>query len=152
MMNTLQSRAGLTVTLIAGLICVTAGRATAAISFDAASRAATTSTGRTSLSWTHAIGGGTDRILVVGVAIEDTTATDANITSVTFNGTALLPVPNSKRSGGGTGIIQTQLFYLLSGSLGAAGARTIIVTTQGPVDGIAAGAVSLAGVVQSAPQ
>src|SRR6185295_16342500 len=66
--------------------------------------------------------------------------------------TALLPVPNSKRSGGGTGIIQTQLFYRLSGSLGAAGSRTITVTTQGPVDGIAAGAVSLAGVNQSGPQ
>src|SRR5262245_18714147 len=151
-MNRLQSRAGFTAILAAGLISVSAGRAAAAISFDAASRAATTSTGRTSLSWTHAIGSGADRILVVGVAIEDTTTTDANITSVTFNGTALLPVPNSKRSGGGTGIIQTQLFYLLSGSLGATGSRTITITTQGPVDGISAGAVSLAGVSQSAPQ
>ena len=151
-MNTLQSTAGFTATLVVGLVCAAARPAVAAISFDAASRAATTSTGRTSLSWTHAIGGGTDRILVVGVAIEDTTTTDANITSVSCNGTALLPVPNSKRSGGGTGIIQTQLFYLLSGSLGAAGSRTITVTTQGPVDGIAAGAVSLAGVNQSAPQ
>src|SRR5262245_17612344 len=151
-MNRLQSRAGFTAILAAGLISVSAGRAAAAISFDAASRAATTSTGRTSLSWTHAIGGGTDRILIVGVAIEDTATTDANITSVTFNGTALLPVPNSKRSGGGTGIIQTQLFYLLSGSLGATGSRTITITTQGPVDGIAAGAVSLAGVAQSGPQ
>jgi hypothetical protein len=53
---------------------------------------------------------GTDRILLVGVAIEDATTTDANITSVTINGTALLPVPNSKRSGGDTGVMQTQLF------------------------------------------
>src|SRR5262245_15684475 len=151
-MYRLQSKAGLTATLVVGLILAAAPFAAAAISFDAASRAATTSTGRTSLSWTHAIGSGADRILVVGVAIEDTTTTDANITSVTFNGTALLPVPNSKRSGGGTGIIQTQLFYLLSGSLGATGSRTITITTQGPVDGISAGAVSLAGVSQSAPQ
>ena len=151
-MYTLQSKAGFTATLVVGLILAAAASATAAISFDAASRAATTSTGRTSLSWPHALGGGADRILIVGVAIEDATTTDANITSVTVNGTALLPVPNSKRSGGGTGIIQTQLFYLLSGSLGAAGSRTITVTTQGPVDGIAAGAVSLAGVNQSAPQ
>src|SRR6185295_3378030 len=151
-MNTLQSKAGFTATVFVGLVCAAARPAVAAISFDAASRAATTSTGRTSLSWAHAIGGGADRILLVGVAIEDTTTTDANITSVTFNGTALLPVPNSKRSGGGTGIIQTQLFYLLSGSLGAAGSRTITVTTQGPVDGITAGAVSLAGVNQSTPQ
>ena len=126
--------------------------ATAAITFDAASRAATTSTGRTSLSWPHVVGGGADRVLVVGVAVEDASTTDANITAVTFNGVPLIPVPNSKRSGGGTGIIQTQLFYLLSGSLGAAGSRTITVTMQGAVDGISAGAVSLTGASQAAPQ
>ena len=47
-MQTLQSRAGLTATLLAGLVFAAASSATAAISFDAASRAATTSTGRTS--------------------------------------------------------------------------------------------------------
>ncbi len=149
-MQTLQSRAGLTSALL-GLVLAVAPSA-AAITFDAASRAATTSTGRTSLSWSHTIGGGTDRVLVVGVAVEDASTTDANITAVTFNGIALTPVPNSKRSGGGTGIIQTQLFYLLSASLGAAGSRTITVTMQGAVDGISAGAVSLTGVSQAAPQ
>ena len=151
-MHTLQSRAGLTATLLAGLVLAAAPTATAAISFDAASRAATTSTGRTSLSWTHAIGGGADRVLIVGVAVEDASTADANIAGVTFNGISLIPVPNSKRSGGGTGIIQTQLFYLLSASLGAAGSRTITVTMQGAVDGISAGAVSLAGASQGAPQ
>jgi pectate lyase len=150
-MQTLQSRPGLIAALLSALLLAAASSAAAAISFDAASRAATTSTGRTSLSWSHVIGGGADRVLVVGVAIEDATTTDATITSVTVNGTPLIAVPNSKRSGGGTGIIQTQLFYLLNASLGAAGSRTITVTTQGPVDGIAAGAVSLAGVSQSAP-
>jgi pectate lyase len=148
----LQSRAGLTSLLLAGIALMAPASAMAAITFDAASRAATTSTGRTSLSWSHAIGGGTDRMLLVGVAVEDASTADANITSVTFGGTPLIAVPNSKRSGGGTGIIQTQLFYLLSGSLGAAGSRTVTVTMQGAVDGIAAGAVSLAGVSQGAPQ
>jgi hypothetical protein len=77
-------------------------------------------------------------VLLIGVAVEDTTAADANITAVTFGGVALTAVPNSKRSGGGTGIIQTQLFYLLNAGLGAAGARSVTVTTQGPVDGISA--------------
>src|SRR5262249_16189055 len=54
----------------------------ARISSDAASRAATTTTGRTSISWSHTIGGGADRALVVGVAVEDTTTADANVTSV----------------------------------------------------------------------
>ena len=151
-MPTLRSRTGLTATVLAALIAAAHPGTASAITFDAASRAATTSTGRTSISWSHVIGGGADRVLVVGVAIEDASTTDANILSVTCSGTPLLAVPNSKRSGGGTGIIQTQLFYLLSASLGSAGSRTITVTTQGPVDGIAAGAVSLAGVVQSAPQ
>jgi pectate lyase len=151
-MPTLRSRTGLTATVLALLMVAANPSPASAITFDAASRAATTSTGRTSLSWAHVIGSGADRVLVVGVAIEDTSTTDANIVSVTVNGTPLIAVPNSKRSGGGTGIIQTQLFYLLSASLGSAGSRTITITTQGPVDGIAAGAVSLAGVAQSAPQ
>jgi pectate lyase len=138
--------------LLAGLGLAGAAPVEAAIGFDAASRAATTSTGRTSLSWSHTVGGGTDRLMVVGVAIEDTTTADANITSVTFGGVALTAVPNSKRSGGGTGIIQTQLFYLLHGGLGAAGARTVVVNTQGPVDGISAGATTFTGAAQAAPQ
>src|SRR4029453_662020 len=107
----------LTAVVLPGL----APAAHAAVAFDAASRAATTTTGRTSLSWSHTIGGGPDRALVVGVAVEDGGTTDANITSVRFNGVALTAVPNSKISGGGTGIIQTQLFYLLNANLPAAG-------------------------------
>ena len=143
---------GLVPGLLLGIGLAAAAPLHAAIGFDAASRAATTSTGRTSLSWSHTVGGGTDRLMVVGVAIEDTTTADANITSVTCNGAALTAVPNSKRSGGGTGIIQTQLFYLLNGGLGAAGAKTVVVNTQGPVDGISAGATTFTGVVQAAPQ
>ena len=108
------------------------GPAFGAIAFDAASRAATTSTGRTSLSWTHTIGGGADRALVVGVAVEDTTTADANVTGVTYNGVALAAVAGSKGSGGGTGIIQTQLFYLLGAGLARGRARTrSIVNFQG---------------------
>jgi len=138
--------------VLAGLALLTAVPARAAITFDAASRAATTTTGRTSLSWSHTVGGGADRYLVVGVAAEDASTADATITSVTYNGVALTAVPNSRRSGGGTGIIQTQLFYGLNASLGAAGAHTVVVTFQGAVDGISAGATSLAGVSQGAPQ
>src|SRR4030095_4374553 len=123
----------------------------AAVAFDAARRPPTTTTGRTSRSWSHTIGGGTDRLLMVGVAIEDVSTTDANITSVTYNGTALTAGPNSKRSGGGTGIIQPQLFYLLNAGLGAAGAKTVVVNTQGPVDGISAGAVALAPAAPAGP-
>jgi pectate lyase len=134
------------------LVWAAALPAHAAISFDASSRAATTSTGRTTLSWSHTIGGGANRMLVVGVAAEDGGVADANITRVAYNGVSLTAVLNSKINGGGTGIIQTQLFYLLGASLPAAGSYTVTVTFQGPVDGISAGAVSLAGVSQTAPQ
>src|SRR5262245_31426540 len=124
----------------------------AAIAFDSASRAASTTTGTTSISWSHTIGGGTDRFLLVGIAVEDVSTTDANITSVTYNGVALTAVPGSKISGGGTGIIQTQMFYGFGTSLGAAGAHTVTVSFQGPVDGVSASADSFTGVSQGAPE
>jgi len=147
-----QARVASSCVWVVGAMLAASPSAQAAIGFDAASRAATTSTGRTSLSWSHTVGGGADRMLVVGVAVEDASTADANITAVTFRGVALTAVPNSKRSGGGTGIIQTQLFYLLHAGVGAAGSGTVNVTMQGAVDGITAGAVSLTGVSQTAPQ
>jgi len=152
MLPSIRTKMGSTLGLLLGVGLGASAPVQAAIGFDAASRAATTSTGRTSLSWSHTVGGGADRLMVVGVAVEDGTTADANITSVTCNGVALTAVPNSKRSGGGTGIIQTQLFYLLNGGLGAAGARTVVVNMQGPVDGISAGATTFTGVAQATPQ
>jgi pectate lyase len=152
MLPSTRKKIGVTFGLLMGVGLTAAAPVQAAIGFDAASRAATTTTGRTSLSWSHTVGSGADRLMVVGVAVEDGGTADANITSVTYNGVGLTAVPNSKRSGGGTGIIQTQLFYLLNGGLGAAGAHTVVVNTQGPVDGISAGATTFTGVVQSAPQ
>src|SRR6185503_10725898 len=125
------SRARSRAVLLGALLLTAAVPARAAITFDAAARAATTTTGRTSLSWSHTLGAGADRFVVIGVAVEDATATDANITSVRFNGVAATAVPNSKISGGGTGIIQTQLFYALNASLPAAGTYTVAVTFQG---------------------
>jgi len=126
--------------------------ASAAVTFDSASRAATTSTGRTSLSWSHTLGSGTDRIVVIGVASANSSKTDPVITGVTFNGSAATAVPGSLISGGGTGRIETQLFYVLNSSLPAAGTYTVAVTFQAGVSGASAGAVSLFGVAQSGPE
>ena len=130
------------------LVCA-APSAWAAISFDAASRAATSSTGQTSLTWSHTVGSGTDRMLVVSVAVEDSGTADAAVSGVTYNGAALTSVPNSLVNGGGSGIIQTQLFYQVNP---ATGAHNVVVTFHGPVDGTSSGAVSLFGVVQGAPE
>jgi pectate lyase len=134
---------------VATIALVCAPAAKAAIAFDAASRAATASTGQTSLTWSHTVGAGTDRMLVVGVAVEDAAAADAAVNGVTFNGSALTAVPNSLISGGGSGIIQTQLFYQLNP---ASGAHNVVVTFHGPVDGTSSTAVSLSGVAQGAPE
>src|SRR5262249_2622131 len=76
--------------------------ASAAVTFDAASRTATTSTGRTTLSWSHTLGNGNDRIVVIGVAAANSSKTDPVISRVTFNGVAATVVPGSLISGGGT--------------------------------------------------
>jgi len=146
-----MTRISVAVALLVAL-SIPARTSQAAIAFDSASRAASTSTGTTSISWSHTIGGGTDRFLLVGVAVEDASTTDASITSVTYNGVALTAVPGSKISGGGTGIIQTQMFYGFGTSLGAAGAHTVTVSFQGPVDGVSASADSFSGVSQAAPE
>jgi hypothetical protein len=80
-----MTRISVAVALLVAL-SIPARTSQAAIAFDSASRAASTSTGTTSISWSHTIGGGTDRFLLVGVAVEDASTTDANITSVTYNG------------------------------------------------------------------
>lgn len=146
-----MTRISVAVALLVAL-SIPARTSQAAIAFDSASRAASTSTGTTSISWLHTIGGGIDRFLLVGVAVEDASTTDANITSVTYNGVALTAVPGSKISGGGTGIIQTQMFYGFGANLGAAGAHTVTVSFQGPVDGVSASADSFSGVSQAAPE
>jgi len=137
--------------MIAFLVCGLSS-ASAAITFDSASRSATTSTGKTTLSWSHTLGNGSDRIVVIGVASANSTTTVPVISGVTFNGAAATAVPGSLISGGGTGKIETQLFYVLNSSLPAAGTYTVTVTFQSGVSGASAGAVSLFGVAQSGPE
>src|SRR6476620_6693022 len=73
------------------------------IAFNSASTTAST-TAVSSLSWSHTLGNGTHSIVIFVLSCEITTATNANVTSVTFNGVAATSVPNSKIFGGGTGI------------------------------------------------
>src|SRR5262245_12080693 len=84
---------------LAILLALAATPAKAAITFDSAARAATTSTGRTSLSWTHTIGSGTNRILVVGVSVANSNKTVPAVASVVCNGVAATAVPNSEIHG-----------------------------------------------------
>jgi hypothetical protein len=134
--------------LAASFICTAfaAVSASAAITFDSvASRAATNGA---STSWTHTVGTGADRILIVGLATEDTSTSVLNVSAITCNGVAMTAVSNSTATAGSSTFDRSQLFYVLNP---ASGTNTISVTWGGAVNGISAGSISLAGVAQSAP-
>jgi pectate lyase len=123
----------------------------AAGEFGAASSRASKSSGR-SLSWIHALGGGSDRILVVGITVEDNQDKDPGL-AVTFNGVPMSPV------GGAAaldtcrrGLLRTQLFYLLESALPGPGSYTVAVTTRHTMNEIGGGAVSMSRLAQQPPE
>jgi pectate lyase len=123
----------------------------AAGEFDAASSKASKSSGR-ALSWSHDLGGGADRVLTVGVTVEDNQEKDPGL-SVTFNGVPMSPIP------GGLAVLahhnralRTQLFYLLEASLPPAGSYPVAVQLARTVHEIGGGAVSLRRLAQRAPE
>jgi len=118
------------------------------IEFDSAS-SASDSVGETStLSWSHTIGSGQDRVLVVGLAGEDSNSDDIVVSSVTYNGVSMSPVSGSGSVSGVDTKVATALYYMLDSNLPAAGTYTVAVTYAGPVNDITAGAVSLFNVKQ----
>jgi pectate lyase len=130
--------------LVLGLMFVRP--ASGAIAFDAT--ASTSAINVSTVSWTHTVGSGSSEILIVGVALEDTSTAALAVNSITYNGVAMTPVANSIATDGTSTFNRSQLFYLLSP---AAGAHTVSITLGGSVNGVSAGSVSLSGVAQSAP-
>jgi uncharacterized repeat protein (TIGR02543 family) len=121
------------------------------ITQDAVSHSASTTATASSLSWQHTLGAGSSRAIVIAVGEADSVASPdqyAVVTSVLFNGVYATPVPNSLVYGGTSGMVQSQLFYLLESELPAAGTYTIQVNLAGSIGGISAGAVSFFGVSQ----
>ncbi len=134
---------------------VTATFASALITKDAVSHASGSGASGM-LTWNHTIGSGASRALVIAVGEADSSAASpdqaAVVSSVTYNGVYATPVPGSLVYGGTSGMVQSQLFYLLESELPTAGTYPVVVTLQGPVGGIAAGGVSLIGVSQGPPE
>jgi len=124
------------------------------IAFDAAS-SASSSTASTTLSWSHTIGSGNNRVLVVGVVAKDSVAADQIISSVKFNGVNMTAVPGSTKSRvvySGTSYsstLRTDLYYMLNPPVGA---YTVLITYNGSVSYRVGGAVSLTNVKQQAPE
>ncbi|MCH7730475.1 hypothetical protein IID21_02975 [Patescibacteria group bacterium] len=118
------------------------------VTFDAASSANALNV--SSISWSHVIGGSSNRKLLVGVAIEEDVLGDEPVTGVTYNGTALT---FAQTATAGTGFLQhVEVWYLDEASLPVSGSYTIQVNTTGLVQEINVGAVSLAGTVSGAPE
>lgn len=102
-------------------------------------------------SFAHVIGGGSDRILVVGASAEGIgLAFDTVVTGVTYNGVAMTAV-NSAVADNGPGLLAT-LHFLLESQLPAAGSNLVEVTySTGPIS-LSVAAISLRGFVQQAPE
>ena len=114
------------------------------ISFDNVS--STTSTANP-MTLSHTIGGGTARLLVVGISAECNDG--ITVTGVTYNGQPLTKAASVQADTGTVGT--ADLWYLLEADLPAAGAYNVEVTTSG-YTAKSVGAISLAGVAQQAPE
>jgi len=110
-----------------------------AITYDAKSSDSSSST--SSLSWSHTIGSGPNRILIVGVSTYSQT-----VSSVTYDGTGLTSIGSIANGSGG----RAEIFKLLEASLPSTGSYTIEVTLGGSA-AVVAGATSWSGIDQTTP-
>ncbi len=124
--------------ILALLSVCAAGPAFGAIAVDASSSASGNATA--GLTWSHAVGTGPDRLLVVGVSNSGNT----RVTDVTYGGTRLTRVV--QRVGGG-GNVRASIWILVAPPSGTA---DVGVALNGPED-VAAAAVSFTGVEQGNP-
>lgn len=76
------------------LLIFAATPASAGITFDGSSSSGVARNTR-SISWSHAIGSGLDRALVVAVSTDDFILFKSGIATVTFNGVSMHAAPNS---------------------------------------------------------
>ena len=112
------------------------------ISFDVCSTGTTSSS---PLTFSHTIGGGDNRLLVVGIGIEGSGTPD--VTAVTYNGVALTKA-NDEISGSS---LLAEMWYMLDVDLPSTGSYTVSITATGTITNINSGACSYTGVKQSAP-
>ena len=113
-----------------------------AIAFDATSSITWNTAIPTSKTWSHTCTG-SDLVLIVGIAHEDTTDADRGCSGITYNGVALTKIRTDDNLGDN---ITSELWYLLGP---ATGANNIVATFNGGVDDGDCMAISLTGVAQS---
>jgi len=121
--------------------------ATGTVSFDAVgpSSAGQSATAVASTSWSHTCTG-TNRLLVVGVAVGDTSGT-GTIGSVTYNNVVMTSVAKVfTNNTAAAGFVE--MFQLVAP---ATGANTVAVTASTTMNALSAGSVSFTGVHQTTP-
>lgn len=136
---------------ISDAFTVTAPSTSPQIDYDSSNSAK--SGAATSLSWSHTIGSGTNRALVVATGVENfgDGPTPMPVTSITYNGVAMTPIPGAVAEEGTTFMNRSELFYLLDADLPSAGSYTVSVTFAGTVYPTG-GSISLADVAQQGPE
>lgn len=113
----------------------------ATITFDAASSGSVAAAN--SCTWSHTVGSGVNRMLIVGISAEGTST--PNVSGVTYGGVPLLHVAGGRAF---TSVDAVDMFYLISPTVGSG---NVVVSFTGNV-GAACGAVSLFGVSPDAPE
>jgi polygalacturonase len=142
------------VALAAGLAAVPAS---ATITPDATSQQVVTG-GSTSLSFSHALGVGSNRLVVCSVQIANSNAPVANVTpTVNFNGIPMTAIPETLAPTtvqASTSRIELEMFYLNDTNLGStSGSVPVSVTVPSATQsGLSAICTSFFGVAQAAPE
>lgn len=117
------------------------------ITFDNASSYSSGAAG-TTISWSHTIGCGRNRLLVVGLAAESPGTSNLEISSIKYNGVNMNHIADSNSIVGGLSSQKTELYYMLENDLPVSGTYTVDVAYSGDVDSRNAGAISLFNVAQ----
>jgi hypothetical protein len=116
----------------------------AVIEFDGNS--STNGSSVSSLNWSHTVGTGANRILLVGTGTRNDAA-QRNATNITYGGIALTKIAQQDRNGFGN-LALSELWYLVNPPSGTA---VINVTFSGSAGSARAGAISLNNVNQTSP-
>ncbi len=125
-----------------------AGVATNTPVFDAVSSSALANTTNT-ISWTHTVGSGSNRLLAGCAYSRDTVAGDTVLSSVTVNGLAATIVRQDSDNAGSSSTFRSALWYLVNPG---AGSNTIVLTWANPLASYGVGsAISFTGVDQASP-
>jgi len=147
-----------TISRMWGAICVlfllgAAGASFADIALDAVSTGENATTGVSSITFSHTIGGGSNRMLIVAAGREgNDTNPNVTISSVTYNSVAMTLVSGTSAQVGTTFTANTSLYYMLGSALPPAGTYNVVITLTGNAGDILGIAVSLTGVAQQAPE